>query len=153
VAHLSEHLLAPGARSAVVADTCALIDREVARTSGVSGMAIRSAYRVLTGVRPGMVAGAVDGLLGDFADRLDPFYQEHLRTGEPMAEVLLAHRSAMADALLAITDQRADRPGNRTVRRAYRRVRGMARQHVESAAPGIAGLIAEHAPGSDPPAG
>ncbi len=149
MAHLSEHLLAPGARPAVVADACALIDDEVARTSGVSGIAIRSAYRVLSGVRPGMVAGAVEGLLGEFADRLDPFYQEHLATGEPIADVLLAHRSAMADALLAITDRRADRTGNRTVRRAYRRVRGIARQHVESAAPGIAGLIAEHAPGTD----
>ena len=149
MAHLSEHLTAPGARPAVVADACALVDREVGRTSGVSGLAIRSAYRVLTGVRPGMVAHTVDGLLAPFADQLDPFYQEHLATGEPLSDLLVAQRTSMADALLSITDDRADRTTNRTLRRAYQRVRGSARQHVEAAAPGIAGLIAAHAPGPD----
>jgi hypothetical protein len=149
MAHLSEHLTAPEARPVVVADACALVDDEVGRTSGVSGLAIRSAYRVLTGVRPGMVASAIDGLLAPFADQLDPFYQEHLATGQPLADLLHAQRTSMAEALLSITDDRADRTTNRTLRRAYQRVRGSARQHVEAAAPGIAGLIAAHAPGPD----
>jgi hypothetical protein len=149
MAHLSEHLTAPSRRPLVVADACALVDREVARTSGVSGLAIRAAYRVLSGVRPGMVSSAVDGLLTPFAEQLDPYYQEHLTTGQPLADLLVAQRTSMADALLSITDDRAERTSNRTVRRAYERVRGSARQHVEAAAPGIAGLIAAHAPGPD----
>lgn len=149
MAHLSEHLTTPASRPAVIADACALIDREVSRTSGVSGMAIRTAYRVVAGIRPGMIATAVDGLLTPFADQLDPFYQEHLATGEPLSDILTQQRTSMADALLSITDDRADRSSNRTIRRAYQRVRGSARQHVEAAAPGIAGLIAAHAPGPD----
>lgn len=149
--HLSEYLSEPAARPAVIADACALIDREVAHTSGISGMAIRSAYRVMSGLRPGMVAGAVDSLLSPFSDQLDPFYQEHVATGVPLEEILLTQRSSMADALLSITDDRADRTSNKTLRRAYQRVRPAARQHVEAAAPGIAGLITAHAPGPDQP--
>jgi hypothetical protein len=147
VVHLSEYLSEPEQRPAVVADACALIDREVARTSGVSGLAIRSAYRVMSGLRPGMVASAVDSLISPFSDQLDPFYQEHVATGEPLEAILVAQRTSMADALLSITDDRADRSGNRTLRRAYLKVRGTARQHVEAAAPGIAGLVSAHAPG------
>lgn len=147
--HLSEHLTAPQQRPLVVADACALIDRQVAGLSGVSGLAIRSAYRVVSGVRPGMVATAVDGLLAPFADQLDPYYQEHVSTGIPLADILVDRRTSMADALLSITDDRARRTSNRTVQRAYKGVRGTARQHVEAAAPGIADLITAHAPGPD----
>ena len=151
--HLSIHLTAPAARPAVVADACILIDQEVARTSGLSGMAVRSAYRVLTGIRRGMVPSAVDGLLDPFADQLDPFYQQHVATGEPLADILTAQRTSMAEALLSITDDRAERTSQVTLRRAYQRVRGSARGYVEAAAPGIAELIDAHTPsldGSDP---
>ena len=149
--NLAEYLTPAEVRPAVVRDACDLIDREVARTSKLSGLAIRSAYRVLNGVRPGMVASAVDGLLEPFADRLDPFYQESLTTGRPLAEVLDTQRGPMAEALLSITDERAERTSQATVRRAYQSVRGAARGYVEGAAPGIADLINAHTP--RPPAG
>lgn len=142
--HLSLHLTAPDARPAVVADACTLLDHEVASASGLSGMAIRTAYRVLTGIRPGMVRGAVDGLLDPFADQLDPFYQQHLTTGAPLSDILTAQRTSMAEALLSITDDRAERTSQVTLRRAYQRVRGSARGYVEAAAPGIAALIDAH---------
>ena len=145
MAHLTELLSAPHERPAVVADATALIDRQVRATSGVSGLAIRSAYRVVSGVRPGMVASAVDGMLVPFANALDPFYQEHLASGEPLDQLLADQRTTMADALLSVTDDRAERSRNRTVKRAYVRVRGSARGHVEAAAPGIAELISAHA--------
>jgi hypothetical protein len=147
--HLSFHLTAPNVRPVVVADACTLIDDEVRRTSGISGMAIRSAYRVLTGIRPGMVPSAVDGLLDPFADQLDPFYQQHVATGQPLVDILTAQRTSMAEALLAITDDRSERTSQVTLRRAYQRVRGSARGYVEAAAPGIATLIDAHTPDLD----
>jgi hypothetical protein len=149
--HLSIHLTSPHARPAVVADACLLIDREVAGASGLSGMAVRSAYRMMTGLRPGMVPSAVDRLLDPFADQLDRFYQQHLTTGEPLADILVAQRTSMAEALLSITDDRAQRTSQVTLRRAYQRVRGSARGYVEAAAPGIAGLIDAHTPPAPDP--
>ncbi len=149
--HLSVHLTTPAARPAVVADACVLIEEEVARTRGVSGMAVRSAFKVMTGVRPGIVPSAVDGLLDPFADHLDPFYQEHLSTGQPLVEVLSTQRTSMAEALLSVTDDRAQRTRQATLRAAYRRVRGSARGYVEAAAPGIAALIDAHTPARTDP--
>lgn len=149
--HLSAHLTTPSARADVVADACDLIGQEVAGTSGISGVALRSAYRALRGIRPGMVPAAVDSLLDPFVDGLDPFYQEHRTTGVPLVEVLSVQRVSMAEALLAVTDERAARTRQAQVRRLYQRVRGSARGHVEAAAPGIAGLIAAHTPPPDDP--
>ena len=149
--HLSQHLTVPHVRPEVVADACALLDDEVRRTSGISGMAIRSAYRVLTGIRPGMVPSAVDGLLDPFADQLDPFYQQHVTTGVPLADILASQRTSMAEALLSITDDRAERTSQATLRRTYQRVRGSARGYVEAAAPGIATLIDAHTASLDGP--
>lgn len=144
--HLSTHLTTPEVRASVVADACTLIDQEVARTSGISGMAVRSAYKVLKGIRPGIMPSAVDGLLDPFVDQLDPFYQEHLTTGQPLVEVLTIQRTSMAEALLSVTDDRSERTKQLTLRRAYQRVRGPARGYVEAAAPGIGGLIDAHTP-------
>ena len=149
--HLSTYLTDPSARPIVVADACALVDDEVSGASGISGMAVRSAYRVLMGIRPGILPAAVDGLLDPFADQLDPFYQQHVASGRPLAEILTEQRTSMADALLSITDDRAERTSQATLRRAYRRVRGSARGYVEEAAPGIAGLIDAHTPASTDP--
>lgn len=149
--HLSQHLTVPHVRPEVVADACTLLEDEVRRTSGISGMAIRSAYRVLTGIRPGMVPSAVDGLLDPFADQLDPFYQQHVTTGVPLVDILTSQRTSMAEALLSITDDRAERTSQMTLRRTYLRVRGSARSYVEAAAPGIATLIEAHTPSVERP--
>ena len=145
MAHLSEILTVPEKRGAVVADACILLDQEVAGVKGVSGIAVRSGYKVLKGVRPGIVPAAVDALLMPFAEQLDPFYQEHLATGEDLSEILVAQRSTMADALLSITDDRAARTSHGTITKAYRQLRGTAKKHVENAAPGIGALVTQHA--------
>ncbi|MGB8021996.1 MAG: hypothetical protein WCF04_12265 [Candidatus Nanopelagicales bacterium] len=142
--HLSDYLLAPGRREGVVRDACELIDAEVSRGSGLSGLAVKSAYRLVRSIRPGMIAAAVDGLLQPFADQLDPFFQEHRTTGKPLDQVLVAERTSMADALLSITDDRVERSSHAAARRAYQQLRSTARLHVEAAAPGIAELITSH---------
>jgi hypothetical protein len=145
--HLSAHPLDPQHREAVVADANWMIDAEVRRAPGLSGLAIRSAYRPMSGVRPGLVAGAVEGLLCPLADQLDPFH--HLLAGKPPGRVFADVRTSVADALLSISDDRAERTTYPTLRRAYRQVRGSARRHVQSAGPALADLITAHARGPD----
>lgn len=149
--HLSAHLTTPSARPAVVASASDLIREEIARTSGASGMAVRSAYRLVTGIRPEIVSQAVDSLLDPFADGLDPFYQEHTTTGRPLADILAEQRTSMAEALLAVTDERAARTKHVRLRDAYRRVRSHARVHVEEASAGVAALVTAHTPPLDDP--
>ena len=49
---LQQTLLAPGTRPAVLADCYALIDQEVAAKSGVSGTAVKLAYKTVTSFAP-----------------------------------------------------------------------------------------------------
>ncbi|HEY0469712.1 MAG TPA: hypothetical protein VGC79_36230, partial [Polyangiaceae bacterium] len=59
-------------RSAVIADACQVLDAEVADKSGLSGIAIKGAYKIVQGVRPGFVKDTVNNLLDDFLDAVDP---------------------------------------------------------------------------------
>src|SRR5579884_3291849 len=78
MADLKAVLTDPAHRQQVVRDAEQLVEDEVNAKSGLSGLAIKGAFKVVRSVRPGMVPDAIDGLLDDFAARLDPFYQEYL---------------------------------------------------------------------------
>jgi hypothetical protein len=51
----------------------------------------------------------------------------------------------MADALLQVTDRKAERADNATIRSAYNKLRPMAKNQVEAAAPRLAALLGRHA--------
>lgn len=143
---LEEALTAPGKRQQVVQDCVRLIDEEVDARSGISGLALKGAYKVVKAVRHGFVGEAVDRFLPPFAARLDPMLAERDTTapGQSLERYFSAHAGRVADALLAITDERAARAGPGPVRGAYERLRPSARRHVEESAPRIGALIDRH---------
>ena len=59
-------------RQTVVDEACKVLDLEVADKSGLTGLAIKGAYKVVQGVKPGFVREVVNHLLDDFLDALDP---------------------------------------------------------------------------------
>lgn len=144
---LAEALLAGEKRPAVVGDICALIDAEVARTSGLIGFALKGGYAVVKGLRPGFIVNSVDHMLDEFVGTLEPLYDEHLRAGDgqPMEAFLAARRDAMAEALLAITDTRANKAPAGVLRKTYGKLRPFGKKHVAEAAPGVGRLIDRHA--------
>jgi hypothetical protein len=88
----------------------------------------------------------VDGLLDAFASRLDPFYQAHATQGggRSLVDYLGSRKSEVADALLAITDERARVTRHSTLKSAYDKLRPEGKKHVEAAVPGVARLIEKH---------
>jgi hypothetical protein len=134
----------PSRRQTVVSDCCTLIDQEVKDKSGLSGMAIKAGYAVVNGVKPTFVREAVDHLLDQFADRLDPIYQEAKAGGKPVAEHFVANKGRVADALLAITDERAKRSSSQAVVKTYEKLRGSAKANVEAAMPRLGALVAKY---------
>ena len=145
---LAGRLLAdPARRPALLTDCERLIEAEVDSKSGLSGLAIKAAYKVVRAVKPGIIRESMDGLLDDFVRRLEPFYAQHRSTGaEPRAfGVALAKRSGeAADALLGITDERARRARNATLKGAYERLRPSAKKHVEEAVPRVGRTLSTH---------
>ena len=65
---LREQLGTGDKRRKVVEDACLVLDQEVADKSGLTGIAIKTAYKVVKGIRPGFIPEVVDSLLDEFLD-------------------------------------------------------------------------------------
>ncbi len=146
MATLPEKLLAPAVRPVVIADCAGLVDAEVADKGGIGGLAIKAGYAVVKAVKPGIIPEVIDGLLPEFAGKLDPIWQGWAAGGgEPLAPYFEKRAAEVAEALLAITDERAARTKNATLRKAYEKLRPAGRKNVEQAVPRLAQILEKHA--------
>lgn len=145
MATLVEILGGPANRSRVIDETVRLIDSEMGRKKGLKAMPLKAGYKLVKGFKPGFVRGAVDHLLDEFCERLDPFYQawnESPPEGRPtLTEALRRDQYKVADALLGVTDSRAQKSTNRVIKKTYSKLRPIAQGHVQEALPGLGRTI------------
>ena len=134
----------PTKRQQVIDDALRVLDQEVADKGGLTGMAIKAAYGMVKSIKPGFIREVVDNLLDSFVDALDPIYQEALEKNEKPGKYLETNKSRVADALLAITDRKAENAKNRTIKGAYNKLRPTAKKHVEAAAPRLGAMLERH---------
>jgi hypothetical protein len=128
----------------VIDDALKVLDAEVDSKSGLGGIAIKTAYKVVRGVSPDFLRRTVDHLLDDFLNALDPIYQEAVQRGVDARQHLVSNPSRVADQLLAITDARAARADNQMVKKTYEKLRDGAKKHVEAAVPRLGDLFSRH---------
>lgn len=129
----------------VVRDCLDIIDREVDDKGGLSGMAIKAGYRAVQGIKPGFVKTVVDDLLPQFAQAIEPIYSEGQSAQKPTVGYLESNAGRLADALLAITDGKAQRSKSGVVKATYDRLRPTAKKNVEQAVPRLARLVEKYA--------
>ena len=145
-ATLQEILLAPDTRPRVLADCRTLIDQEVSEKSGVSGAAVKLAYKTVTSFAPGYLNGFIEARLPDFVDALEPFWADFTTSGgSEFGDYLAKRGDEVAQALLAVTDRMAKASERATIIKAYRAVRGNAAKHVEAALPRVGDLVLKYA--------
>ncbi|WP_315790276.1 DUF6918 family protein [Fischerella sp. JS2] len=137
---LSEGLSNPDKKAMVVDDCCNVIEAQLASKSGIGGMALKTAFAALKGVKPGYIPYVVEMLLPECFEALDPIWSEGIDKGDPV-EYLVTSRSRTADALLSVTDAKAKNVKRQIVRGTYEKLRGSAKQHVEEAVPDLAKVI------------
>jgi len=142
---LTDMLLVPGNRPKVIADCVQLINEEVDSKGGLTGLAVKGAYALVKAVKPGFVTEAVDHMLDDFVKRLEPFWADAQTKNEPIGPLMNARAPQVADALLAISDERAARSTNPTLKKAYEKLRPTGKKHVEQAVPRVGRLIQKYA--------
>jgi hypothetical protein len=128
----------------VVRDCCELIDAEVKDKGGISGLAIKAGYGTVKGIKPGFVEKAVEDLLPEFAKALDPLQEEAKGAGQGVASYFEKNASKVADALLAITDAKAQRAKSGVAKGAYEKLRGSAKKNVEQAVPRLGRLVEKY---------
>jgi hypothetical protein len=145
-ATLQEILLAPDTQPQVTTDCYTLLEQELSDKSGLSGTAVKLAYKTVNTFMPGHVRFMVGALVPDMVVRLDPFWAEFRASGgSEFGDYLAKRGDEVAEALLTVTDARAATSGRPTVIKAYRSVRGSAVKHVQAALPRVGDLVMKYA--------
>ncbi len=133
-------------KRARVVDACVLlVNSEVDKKKGFGGIVIKAGYGAVKSIKPGFVRKVVDGLFDRWAAELEPFWSEAEANGTPPVALLTRKKSEVAEALLSVTDEKAQRADHALVGSTYKKLRPSAKEHVEAAVPALAELIAEHA--------
>lgn len=132
-------------RKAVIDDCVALIEAEVAEKKGLSGMAIKAGYKTVKSIRPGTIPMALHHMLDDFAAKVDPYWQQCLSEGKDPRSFFTDKSIEIANALLSITDARAQRARNKVIAKTYHKLRPTAVDHVAAAMPRLADLLQKYA--------
>jgi hypothetical protein len=145
-ATLEQMLLAPQTRPQVIDDCYALIQQQVSELSGISGTAVKVAYKTVTRFAPGHILNMVESLLPEMVGKLEPYWADFSASGGSAFGDYLAKRSdEVSEALLAITDARAAASTRPTITKAYGSVRGNAAKHVTAALPNVGALVQKYA--------
>ena len=146
---LTETLLADEAvRKQIVAAATQVLEAEVRDKRGLTGVAVKGGFKVVKGVRPGIIPLTINDLLPEFLKAVEPFYDQWKANpgGRTIREHFVANGGGVADALLAITDGRAEKSTHRTLVKAYKKLRPMGKEHVSASMPRVGELIQRFAP-------
>jgi hypothetical protein len=143
---LQEILLAPDTRPKVITDCYALIEQEVSDKSGVSGTAVKLAYKTVNTFLPGHVRYMVESLLPQLVGKLEPYWADfNTSGGSEFGDYLAKRGEEVSEALLSVTDARAAASGRPTIIKAYGAIRGNAIKHVQAALPNVGDLVLKYA--------
>jgi hypothetical protein len=140
MAKLTDKLPLPDQRKEIVDACTRLLDAEVKKKRGIGGLAVKAGYKVLKAFKPGAVPNLVDGLFDDFIEALDKFHADYDGAGS-FGGYLKARESEVAEALVQVTDRRAEKTKHKSLRKGYKKLRGSAKRNVQEAVPGLADLI------------
>ncbi|AGM02611.1 hypothetical protein DMC61_02145 [Amycolatopsis sp. WAC 04169] len=143
---LKEILLDSSRRPAVVSDFEGLVDAEVSDKGGVSGAVVKTGFAAVKKIKPGIIPAAVDTLLDDFTVALEPFYGDYkAKGGNDFGAYLVGRSDEASDALLSVTDSRAEKSSRDSIKKVYSKLRPNGKKNVEEALPRLGQLIDKHA--------
>jgi hypothetical protein len=144
-ATLQDILLAPDVQPMVTADCLKLIDQEVSDKSGVSGAAVKVAYKTVKTFKPGYLQSMMERLLPDIVNNLQPYWADFNASGAAeFGDYLVKRSEEVSEALLSVTDKHAESSQRPAILKAYRAVRGGATKHVAAALPQVGALVQKY---------
>jgi len=128
-------------RPAVIEDCVALIDAQVKQ----KGFVIKSAYSVIKGIKKKFVPEVVDALLDDWLGKIQPHYDKWAATKtSSLSDFMVSRSDDVAEDLLSVTDQRAEKTSHTTAKKMYLKMRAGAKKDVIEAIPALAGMLEKH---------
>jgi len=141
---LAEQLGTASVRPKVITETVELIDAQVKQ----KGFMIKSAYAVIKGIKKSFVPETVDALLDDWLGKLQPHYDKWASApaATSFTDYVIARSDDVAEDLLKVTDERADRTSHTTAKKMYLKMREGAKKNVVEAIPDLAKMVERHLP-------
>ena len=130
----------------MVSDCEALIDGKVKDMSGISGTAVKLAYKTVRTFSSDHIHYMIETLLPRMADTLQPYWADfNAAGGGQFGDYLAKREDEVTEALLAITDERGRNSSRPTIVKAYNTVRGSAAKQVRAALPDVGALVQKYA--------
>ena len=137
-ATLVEQLGKEPVRAEVIAECCDLIDHQVKQ----KGFMIKTAYATIKALKKRFIPEVVDNMLDDWLGKIQPHYEKWQGApGTPFSDYIIARSDEVAEALLSVTDDRADKTSHTTAKKLYHRMRDGAKKNVIEAIPDLSRLI------------
>jgi len=145
-ATLQEILLEPETQPQVIEDCNMLIKQEVSDMSGISGTAIKLAYKTVIAFASNHVRYMIETLLPKMVEQLEPYWADFSASGGgDFGDYLSKRGDEVSEALLTVTDARAEASDRPTIVKAYRSVRAGAGRHIQAALPRVGEMVQKYA--------
>ena len=145
---LKEHVTEPSTRRAVVLDCVVVLEEEVNKKRGVSGLLVKGGFKVIKSLGSGTIEKLIDWLLDEFVEAMEPFYEQYQQVDEAarptFARFVEDRTDAVANALIGVTDKRRQRAKNKLLIGAYDKLRPQALQHVREGVPGVGRVLSKY---------
>lgn len=141
--NINELLDNPVRRDALIADSATLVEQEVSDKSGLSGMAVKAMFGVVTKLKPGILQDVLQNLIPRFAEALGPIL-ERKPEGVGVGAWIQQNSNDVVQALLGVTDARAAKTEHGALRSSYEKLRPTGEKHVAAAIPRLAKLFDKH---------
>ena len=146
---LVEQLGKEPVRAKVVNDCVDLIDAQVKQ----KGIVIKGAYTTIKAIKKRFVPEVVDSLLDDWLQKLQPHYDKWNAAKQgAFSDYVIARSEDVAEDLLSVTDERAQKTSHTTAKKMYQRMRDTAKRNVVEAIPDLSRMIERHLAAAPQPA-
>jgi hypothetical protein len=146
MATLRDILLAPETQPKVIDDGIALVDEQISEKSGISGAAVKIAYKTVLTFSPDHIRYMVEQLIPGMLEKLEPYWVRFQAAGGgSFGDYLAKNGEQASESLLEITDARAEGSSRPIIVKAYKSVRGGAAKNVLAALPQLGALVQKYA--------
>nr|HEX4313583.1 hypothetical protein [Kofleriaceae bacterium] len=135
---LVEQLAKDPVRPHVIEECCELIDAQVKQ----KGFVMKTAYSTIKALKKRFIPEVVDAMLDDWLGKIQPHYEKwQQQPGTKFSDYIIARSDEVAEALLSVTDERAEHTSHGTAKKMYHRMRESAKKNVVEAIPDLSRLI------------
>ena len=113
-----------------------LLETEIKKQSGFSGMAVRAGISMIKTVQPQFIKKSVNVLFDDLILQLEPFYQDYQKSlpkKNAFGTYLTQNAPSVSEAFLKITDEKIKKTKNSLFQKVYLKLRSSAPKHISEA--------------------